>query len=111
MRGCDPNIGTTIDRRVLLDLRVRCEHDWIPVPAKVWPHYDQVLFPDEQHLIERIEYFLDNEAERRAIASEMRTVVLEHFTYERIAEELLTFIQSDSRDETSGFSNAAVRKV
>ena len=94
VRGCDPNVGTTVDRRVLLDLKVRCEHDWIHVPAKVWPRYDQVLFPDEQHLIERIEYFLENEAERHEILSEMRTVVLERFTYERVAEELLAFIQS-----------------
>lgn len=75
-------------------LALQFERGYLPSASAVWPRYGDVAYHGGQHLCQRLEHFLHNEAERRAIAAEMRAAVLERFTYDALVRQLLAFVAS-----------------
>lgn len=55
-------------------------------------HYDAIAFNSRQDLQQKVARFLGNAEERRQIARDMRSAVLERFSYEAISRRLLEFI-------------------
>ena len=93
LRGYDPQIGVPVSPRLRLYFTLHCERRWLNMAADIWPEYDRVVFRDERHLIDRLEYYLSHDEERRQLAQSMRRVVLDRFTYDSLAARLLEFVR------------------
>ncbi len=92
VRGLDPDAGRVLDEQQALSLRYHGDRGRMPMAGGYWPQLDRVTYRGAANLIERIEHYLANEQERRALAAEMRQVVLDNFTYEALARRTLEFI-------------------
>jgi hypothetical protein len=99
-RGLDPEGGRILDEQQALALRFHGDRGRQPMAGGYWPQFDKVAYRDGEHLIERIEHYLGHKEERRALAEQMRRVVLDNFTYKALAERSLQFI-SDALSESS----------
>ena len=56
-----------------------------------------VLFGDEEELIEKIEYYMERESERKEIAGNARRRTLKHHLYEHRVVEIMNAVQNLSR--------------
>jgi hypothetical protein len=67
-------------------------------PATLWPdEYPRVSFRTRADLSTLVRHFLTAADERHAIASAMRSTMLEHMTYKGVACRMLKFIADDMR--------------
>jgi len=89
--------GTTVVRDQFMNqLRASETDGYIRSAGTVWGNdYDAVSFRSESELRKKVTHFLANEAERRAIAGNMRQAVLDRFTYVATTRRLLKFISQD----------------
>ncbi len=64
---------------LLTHIRVNAE---LTYPDEVFPDFTNILFDSADQWAQRAELFLANEESRKAIAAQMRAVVIEHYSYQ-----------------------------
>ncbi len=92
VRGSDPETGVVACREMMLNLEAQCDWKCRPNASGIWPRYGEIVYRDADHLMERIDYFLQHDEERRGLAAEMRRAVLEHFTYDALVGSVVEFM-------------------
>jgi hypothetical protein len=92
IRGSDPETGVVASREMMLNLEAECGWRCRHSASSIWPRYQEIVYRDADHLMERIDYFLQHDEERRGHAAEMRRAVLEHFTYDALVRSVVEFI-------------------
>ena len=55
-----------------------------------------VMFKTPEELLEKVEYYLQHDKEREQIARAGHDKVLDHYTYEKKLEKLLSWVEGDS---------------
>jgi hypothetical protein len=89
-------------------LRATAQGGFIRAASTLWPdEYDRVSFATRDELLDKVQYYLEYENERRAIADAMRARVVETVTYRGISRRMLSFI-ADDLDRQSAGSHAAL---
>ena len=58
-------------------------------PEEAFPRFREILFDSPQQFAEHASRFLQDGAERKALAAEMRDVVVERFSYESAMKRFL----------------------
>jgi len=93
-QGFDPDSPIAVDERLFEQSLIadQLEREILVAPV-VWPEFDQVAFGTERELVERLEFFLDNHEQRRAIAAAMRARVLELFAHQRLMRQMLHWLR------------------
>lgn len=54
------------------------------------------MFKTPEELLEKVEYYLQHDKEREQIARAGHDKVLDHYTYEKKLEKLLSWVEGDS---------------
>lgn len=92
VRGNDPDAGVELTREMALNVIAECEWKTRHSASSLWPDYERITFRTDDELFCRIDHFLHNDDERNLIKTKMRNAVLENFTYEALARQLLNFM-------------------
>ncbi|MCH7872415.1 MAG: glycosyltransferase family 1 protein, partial [Planctomycetes bacterium] len=93
IRGVDPERGFPFDESQYKFMMFHGGRGRLPMASGYWPEYQQVVYRDPDHLVERIDFFLQHAEQRRELAREMRAVVLANFTYDAFVRNILAFVQ------------------
>ncbi|MCZ6815444.1 MAG: glycosyltransferase [Planctomycetota bacterium] len=105
IRGTDPDVGVEATKEMLLNLQAECELQCRYSPSGIWPQYEKVVFSGAEGLAERLDYYIAHEDERKSIAAEMRSAVVDRFTYDVLVRKILDFIHNGlSGKDTAAFS-------
>jgi hypothetical protein len=104
LRGADPAVGDLNTADELLTLRLHCRHGLAHTASSVWPRFSEVVFHGREQFFERLTAWVADDDGRCALAQEMRSAVMAHFTYDALARRLLQFV----RDGVAGRTRSLI---
>ncbi len=100
----DPNTMDTLN-----EIRISAE---LVHPEEVFHDFGRILFDSASQFAEKADYFLSNEAGRRAIAADMRQVVIDHFGYRAAMDRFLRAMATYLRETFAyGYSDRYMRSL
>jgi hypothetical protein len=99
----------TLDTKLYDCVATIADNDFAALATGVWPdRYADVAFKTKDDLGQMLARYLPDEALRQQIASEMRRVVIDRFSYRTISQRLVRFI-ADALDREAATTSNRIR--
>lgn len=93
MRGVDPHQPINITPVYLECMKAARESSVIRASSRLWPELDRVTFATQAELAGRLERFLQDDEDRRAIVGSMRDRMLETFSQQALMKRVLLWME------------------
>lgn len=94
-KGIDPDEPLVLDQPRIDAIRRRFEAGSDLLPQMLWPEFEAVTFECEQEFVEKAERFVNDPAQRRRLADQMRQPVVELFGYQALLNRVIHWMANE----------------
>ena len=92
LRGRDVDSSVVVEEHLLTRLAWLDDPEYLRSPADVWPDLRSVTFDSREELFEQLHRLLGDDELRRRTAADMRTRMLERFSYTALMRRMTTWL-------------------